>query len=167
MVRRSVSFVCLVCALAVIVAMPLTASATSYDVYTEGNISTSYAAIFENIVGKVALFSDYVFFRTSQYDYILLVGDLTFENGTFSAETATEYRICFNSGYNSTYTFNEAIVENASVTPGGTLVYSNLGSYPDLIDRGAFYQFAILVLLLICVFMYLIRSIFTFTLRRR
>lgn len=163
MVRRSL--ICCI-ALALLLAVPAQASAAAYDVY-DGNISSTYTAIFSSVAAKVSMFDDYVFFRSTQYDYILLVGDFTYESGTFSADEATEYRIYTDSTIGSYYHYTQASVEAVSLTPDTRIVYSNLGPFPDLVDRSTFYDFSILTLLLIFLCMSLIRSIFSFTYRGR
>lgn len=166
MVRKSMRLAAVVCVLAVLLALPTTASAASYTAY-DGNISTTYITIFRDLVGKIAPFEDYVFFRAGQYEYMLVAGELEYSAGSFSAPACTVYRIVTESAYSSTYSFFQTEETDFALDPGNGLVYSNLGAYPDLIDRTAFYSFASLVLLLVCVFLYLIRSIFSFTLRRR
>lgn len=155
-----------VCTLAVMLAVPATASAAEYYPY-DGSISSSYTTIFQGIVGKIDLTSDYVFFRSGQYEYMLVEGDLTYDS-SFSGTACTAYRISTNTGtYNNGYVFSQETLESFDLYPGSALVYSNLGPFPDLIDRSVFYSFATLVLLFICMCLYLIRSIFSFTTRRR
>ena len=166
MVRKSLKrLLVLICALAGMVPMALPASAASYNAY-DGNLSTTYITIFRDIVGKVSLLDDYVFFRSGQYEYLLVSGDLEFSGGSFTGQTVTVYRIVTDSAYSSTYSYFQTEEIDFSLSPGSGLVYSNLGAYPDLIDRTSLYSFASLILLLACVCMYLVRSIFSFTLRR-
>ena len=167
MVRKSLKrMLVLICVLAGMVPMALPASAASYTTH-DGNISTTYITIFRDIVGKISPLDDYVFFRSGQYEYILVSGDLEYSGGSFAGQSVKVYRIVTDSAYSSTYSYFQTEETAFSLTPGSGLVYSNLGAYPDLIDRTSFYAFASLILLLACVCMYLIRSIFSFTLRRR
>lgn len=166
MVRTRLRVLAAACALAVMLAVPATASAAEYYPY-DGSISSSYTTIFQGIAGKIDLTSDYVFFRSGQYEYILVEGELTYTT-RFSGTDCTAYRITTNTGtYNSGYVFSQETLDTFEFYPGSALVYSNLGPYPDLIDRSVFYSFATLVLLFICVCLYLIRSIFSFTIRDR
>lgn len=163
MVRRALT---LVCALAVLLTVSATASAAEYVPF-DGTISSSYVTIMEDVVAKLSLTDDYVFFRSGQNDYMLVSGDLEY-NGSFTGADCDAWYINVNSDYyNSGYSFSHGPVRDFLLSPGSALVYSNLGHYPDLTDRGAFYGFCTLVLVLVAIFLYLIRSIFGFTLRSR
>lgn len=164
MVRRTMITLC--CVLAVLLAVPATASAAEYTPY-DGSISSTYTAIFEDVAAKLSLTDDYVFFRSGQYEYMLVAGDLTYD-GSFSGSACDVWYISTNTGsYNTGYVFSKGSLADFSLSPGSALVYSNLGHFPDLVDRGEVYSFAILILLLVAIFLYLIRSIFSFTLRSR
>lgn len=167
MVRKSLRVaVVLGCVLAAVLPQAIAASAASYEPY-DGNMSSTYVTIFRDIVGKIPLTEDYVFFRSGQYEYMLISGDLEYTGGSFTGQAVTVYRIVTDTAYNSRYSYFQTEETNFSLAPGSGLVYSNLGHYPDLIDRGSFYSFASVLLLLVCVCMSLIRSIFNFTMRRR
>ena len=157
---------CCVAALLIAGMLVQPASAASYTAY-DGTISSTYTTLFRDIVGQVGVLDNYVFFRSGQYEYILVAGDLTYEQDIFTAETATEYKIITNNQYTSQYIYSVTEITDFNFAPGTTLIYSNLGSFPDLVDRGEFYSFATLVLALIALCMFLIRSIFSFTWRRR
>lgn len=168
MVRKSVILV-MVALLAVTMAMPLTAAAASYSAY-DGNISTTYVTFFRDISSKIPINSDYVFFRSSQYDYTMIVGDLDFSGDTFTSSVEVQvYEISTNSGssYNSTYSYSVSSENNFSLSAGSSLLYSNLGNYPDLIERNDYYAFSAVLLLLIGICLYLCRSVFGFCLRLR
>lgn len=165
MVRCSLKCFALALMLAVIVAQPLTASAVSPY---EGNISTTYITIFRDIATKIPLNADYVFFRSGQYDYTMVVGDFDDTgNAITSGSEVTIYTISTNSGYNSIYDYSVSIQTGYTITPGSALIYSNLGNYPDLIERNDNYALATLLLLLVGICCYLCRSIFGFCLRFR
>ena len=161
--------ICLLgCALALLLAMPISASAA--EIYDEGNISSTYTAYFRDVVANVSPFDDYVYFRSGQYTYDLVVGDLTFNGSSFNAaESVTTYRITTNSGtsYNKTLQYSKTTDSNFSLRVGNALVYSNLGGYPQLTDRGDFYALATLLLMLVALCLYLVRSIFGWCLRSR
>lgn len=159
---------CLALALAVLLPMAITASAA--DVYTEGNISTTYVTYFRDILGKLPPSDDYVFFRSGQSEYTMVVGDLFYQNNIISAYTPCRvYQIytSSSSGYQSTYHFAANNYAEYTVNIGSGLVYSNLGDFPDLNERSDYLETAILVLMLIFIFMHLISRIFNFTLRSR
>ena len=165
MVRKSVTAVITACTLAVLLAQPITASAATFNIY-EGNISNTYTTIFRDLLGKIAIFDDYVFFRSGQAEYVCVVGDLTYSGGTFEGDEVMVYRIIIDSDYGSRYSFSHREETDFLLTPTDGLVYSNLGLYPDLFDSTTYYSLATLILLVVGVFMYLIRSIFAFTMRR-
>ena len=165
MVKRAVRSVLVCCALAVVLAQPITASAATYTLY-DGELGSSYVSIFRDLVGKISPMEDYVFFRSGEYDYTLIAGELECIAGIFEAPACTVYRIFVSPDGSGGYQFFQSEEIDFILETGIGLVYSNLGHYPDLIERTGFYSFASLVLLLVCVCMYLLRSIFSFTLRR-
>lgn len=164
MVRKRL--ICLLFALALILAVPIQASAA--EVYKEGNISTTYVTYFEDILGKVSPLDDYVFFRSGQYDYTMVVGDLLFSGSQFVAVGECVVYTIFQgsgSGYSNTYQFNTTVSNAFTLNADNALVYSNLGEFPDLIERGDYLETALLLLVLVIVFMSLGSRIFGFSLR--
>lgn len=161
MVRKVIAIFCALCCLA---ALPLAASAA--EIY-EGNISTTYVTFFRDMAAKLPMGTDYVFFRSGQYEYCMVAGDLTWNGSMFSGEDLTQYIIVTNSGYNNTYQFGTASLDTFSLAPGGALVYSNLGSFPDLYERSDYIAGTQLFMLAVLSVMLIIRPVFTFTLRLR
>lgn len=161
MVRKIIILLLALCALA---AVPLSASAA--EVY-DGTISTTYITIFRDIVSNVELGDQYVFYRSGQYEYTMIAGDITYDGTTFAADEATSYVLTTSSNYNSTYEYSVGSVSSWTLSPGTALVYSSLGDYPSLIERGDYYALATLFLLCIALCMSLIRPMFNFTLRSR
>lgn len=165
MVRKVIP---LIIALAVLLAVPISASAEVFDV-DEGNISTQILTYFEDIINKeVGLDENYVLFRSAQYEYILLIDkDLELSGSEFLTTADVKlYRIT-TSGNSYTMYYEligeECIVNNSSQK----ILYSNLGHYPDLIERSNYYEIATLILLLSAFCIYLFRSIFGFCLRSK
>lgn len=154
-----------VVALAVLLAVPMSASAaTIYD----GNISSTYTSIFKDIVQKEMRFNEsYVYFRSDQYEYSLVVGNLTYEDNKFSSDGEVRvYKIdTQSSSYNSAYEYTVSTEPAFSLTVDKQLIYSNLGDFPDLIERTNYYEMATLILLIVCILLYLLRSLFSFNLR--
>lgn len=161
MVRK---MIVLLAAIAALAAVPLGGNAA--EVY-EGNISTTYTTIYSDIVGKIGLGEEYVFYRSGQYEYTMVAGEITWDGAVFSADEVTSYILYWDSGYNSTYQYYVSTVTNWELMPLSSLVYSSLGDFPDLVDRSEMYSFGTMLLVLICIFLYLIRSIFGWTYRRR
>lgn len=152
-------------ALAVFLAVPITASAA--DIY-DGNISSTYTTIFKDIADKEVGFNeDYVYFRSDQYEYTLAVGKFSIENGVISADGDTRLYIINteSNSYNSAYEYSVSTDSSFNLTVSNQLIYSNLGHYPDLIERSNYYDIATLILLLTAICLYLLRSIFGFSLR--
>ena len=158
-VRALCALVCVLCCLA---ALPLAASAASvYD----GNISTTYITIFRDVAAKFPIGTDYVFFRSGQYEYLLVAGDLTWTGSMFTGSDLTQYILKTNSNYNSTYEFGTVVLDDFSLAIGSALVYSNLGDFPDLYERQDYNGTAALFALAICCASSLIRPVFDFVLR--
>lgn len=147
------------------VMLPMAASAaTIYD----GNISTTYITIFRDIASKLSPFDDYVFFRSDQYEYMMVVGDFDYSSGLMSADgRVTIYAISTNNTYNSSYVYSVSTQDGFSISPGESLIYSNLGDYPDLILRSDYYELSAVLLLLVGLCCYLLRSVFGFCSRKR
>lgn len=155
MVRQRLILILVIMALAM--AMPCNAMAAT--VYEDGNISTSYITYFRDIVSSVPWFDNYVFFRSSQYDYTMYVGDIDLTGTVFTCDDAVIYNINTGSGYNSTYSY---VVSsgNVFVDAGNKMVYSNLGNYPDLLSRGDYVETITSILFFVALLMYLVHSIF-------
>lgn len=163
MVRKGLIFVMI---LALISALPICARA--YSVYTEGNISTTYLSYFEDLTSKIGLNDDYVFFRSGQNEYTMAVGDLDLVNGTFVGSSVKIYQIYSTSisGYNTIYSFSNRTENGFVLQVASSLVYSNLGSYPDLIQRNDYNEKVILLFMSISLVSGCITSIFAFGRRK-
>lgn len=148
----------------------MTAQASAYDVYTEGNISSSYTTIFKDVIGSVPVTDDYVFFRSGQYDYTLISGDLTYENGVFTSSVpCTVYTLSYSQSGYSTTTYDYQVFQTSSVSlaVGSNLVYSNLGNFPTLEERSDIYAFCSLLVLCSIGLCVVLRSVFSFCSRKR
>lgn len=164
---RKVGAICLLIG-CLLFASPM--QALAYSVYEDGNISSTYTTIFRDILEDTNIFEDYVFFRSGQYEYTMIVGDITLSGTSFSAADFTEYVISYTSGsYGSTsnYSYTTSTGTNFSLSVSDNLVYSNLGHYPKLIERGVYYEFASLVTLCIIGMCMLMRPMFQFVCRLR
>lgn len=165
MVRKSV-LITLACCLLIATA---TITASAQTVY-EGTISSTFTTIAEQI--NLPVMADYVFFRSGQYTYTLVVGDLEYNSGNFSLSDAGKvYTITQvnNSGYGSTsyYSYSVSDVSSYKVEADDKLVYSNLGGYPTLNNNSDVYSFSILIVLSIIALCSLIRPTFNFLMRDR
>lgn len=107
----------------------------------DGNMSSTYITYFRDIVSGIGFKDNYIAFRSGQNEYTMIVGELAYDGESFIlVGSGTEYTIYNDSSYNGVYTYNVSSVENRSVTPIDKIVYSDLGNYPQLIDRGAKYE---------------------------
>ncbi len=144
-----------------------TATASAEDVY-EGTISSTYYSIVEEI--PISPLSDYVFFRSGQSSYVLLVGDIEYSSNKFTlvsdGKVFTINQVS-GSGYSSShYQYSVSDVSSYTVNTNGILVYSNLGGYPDLHKEQTF-DFITMFLLLIIGLCAFIRPVFAFSMRMR
>ena len=135
--------------LVLIVAFSTTAQA--YSVY-DGTPSSTYITYFKDIVSGAPFDANYVAFRSDQNEYIMLLGDLEIKGSTISVNgTAKEYKYYTTntSQYNSTYRYSVTEVSSGSVNVGDYIIYSDLGDYPELVERGDKYE--ILTLFVLCI----------------
>ena len=143
-------------------------NAFAYTPYTQGTISSTYITQFRDLLNKVGVNDDYVMLRSGQYEYVMIVGDLELSSTKITGKSGTEYKFTTSSGnYNQNNIYTVSEVSNIVVELNDTLIYSNLGNYPDLIEKGVTIQYASLNILLIMCICILVGNIFNFTLRSR
>lgn len=136
------------------------------DTVYDGSLSTTYVTYWEDILNTYAAGVDYVGFRSGQYEYKLVTGDLKYENGVFSGGEVVSHTFDTSGGsYNNTLSYDVSEERNFTLTPSNKLVYSNLGGYPDVVERGSDYE--VLTLLAVCIIglCALLRPVFDFTSR--
>lgn len=163
MVRKIIVFMLM---LALIAAMPLCASAaTLYD----GTISSSALQYARDIVSKAPPLSNYVFWRSDQYEHILAFGELVEASGVFTMHDCTFVYIFQATGdsYGSSH-YEVSWIDNSSDTliTDGYLVYSNLGNYPELMGDQHYALLTLFLMLIVCCSL-LLRPIFNFVCRKR
>lgn len=139
------------------------------SVYTEGNISNTYTTIFQDVIDGLNPLDDYVFYRSGNYEYRMYVGDLDLSGNLFTGQDLDLYILKYSqSGYNQTsYTYEKSDGQSIYLDVGSNLVYSNLGGYPSLVERGEFLDLAKIIFMFIIALCCLIRPIFNFTWRKR
>lgn len=140
-------FSVLVCAL-LLFGVAVGASATAYEPYY-GNMNTTYVTYFRDILAGRSIQEHYVAFRSGQYEYIMVTGKLAFDGTTFTlGEVGTMFTIsAADSGYSSVYTYQTSEVTDFTLTPSDMMVYSDLGSYPQLEERTQRYEILTAVML--------------------
>lgn len=150
--------------MAVCLIFPMGIQATAAEPY-DGTISTTYITIFRDVAAKISPFDDYVFYRSNQYEYTLVSGDLRLDADRITADAVTIYTINTDNSYNSTYSYTVSNGGSFSLDVGDNLVYSNLGNYPDLIERNSYETMALLVGFCVALGMFIIRPLYNFVLR--
>lgn len=144
MVRK---VICMVICIVLLCAIGTVAHAESFEPY-EGTPSNTYITYFRDIVSGIGFNDHYVALRSGQYEYILAVGDIQYGNEIFtSADTVGLYTISLNSGYNSTTSFTYREIDSLYISTNNQIIYSDLGHYPQLVERGAKYEMFTAVLL--------------------
>lgn len=120
--------------------------AATHSVYSEGNISTTYVQYFKDILSDCKITDNYVAFREGQYSYTMVVGDLEYSSGTITLQDSGKiYTFTQSGNYNSSYRYKSEPITNFSVTPGENIIYSDVGDYPELIERSARIETLILI----------------------
>lgn len=134
--------------------------ALAYTAY-DGTPSNTYITYFRDMLSKFSASSDYVVFRASQYEYMLVVGDLA-ESGNAIRSTGSVdvCSISTNSGYNASYSMSFRTEEDFYLNPGDEIIYSNLGKYPSLEERGDITDYATLYIICACAVCCILRSVF-------
>lgn len=163
------SFVVAVCVAMFLLLAGTATPAHALDIYPDGGIGTTYTTYFQDILDKYPVCPDYVYFRSGQYQYALVVSDeLSYSEGMFTADTYDYYLITTSSGYGTGYlTLYKNPGTSLSLDVGDNLVYSSLGHFPSLIERGSFYDYAITLVLVVGGACCLLRGVFAFVLRLR
>ena len=107
------------------------------EISDEYGVGTSNTAIFAGVVEKLPFGTHYVYWRESQYVYALAYSEtLAFDGAAFTAEDVTV--VCYDTsgGYQVAPVFIVDEQVDWELAPEDGLVYSDLGHYPDLIERG-------------------------------
>lgn len=161
MVRKVSAFVC---SLVLICGLTTSAQASTHTVYDNGTISSTYITYFKDILSGINFTDNYVAFRSAQNEYTLIVGDLIFENGNFTIEEEgklTSYRFyADSSNYSSNYRYEVKDIYIFDLSVGDNIIYSDLGQYPQLIERGAKYEQIQTLLIIITMLCIVINRIF-------
>lgn len=100
-----------------------------YSIY-DGSISSSYVTYFKDILAGVPFNKNYVAFRSGQYTYTMVVGELDYNGNSLSLiGDGKEYIFTTSSGYNSYLTYNVYDITSFSLSLEDYLVYSDMGDY--------------------------------------
>lgn len=152
----------LIIALGLVVALcgSMATQAQAYTAY-DGTPSNSYITYYRDMLAKYPASADYVVFRSSQYEYIMAVGQLD-DTGTRIVADG-EVQICVistNSGFNSNYAIDYRAESGFVLDVGNEIIYSNLGHYPGLEERRDIVDYATFFVLCSCAVCSLFRGVF-------
>lgn len=139
-----------------------TAFAYSHDVYDSGAISSTYLTYYRDILSGIPFNDNYVAFRDGQYSYIMVVGDLECNNNVITLNgEGTAYRFTTTTNnYNSQYRYYVEDISTFSVDTNNYIVYSDVGEYPQLMERGAKYEVLTTIVIIITCLCVVISRIF-------
>lgn len=159
MVRQVKTIVCLVAILLLVGGFATRAQAATYDIY-DGNPSNTYIQYFKDLLPSIELSKNYVAFRSGQYEYTMVVGDIVYNNGLFTSDGDCQvYTITQNSNYNGYYTYNNSIISSFVLDGEDKILYSDLGVYPQLEERGQKYEILTTILFVAVIVGYVFKSI--------
>ena len=116
---------------------PVTVVLSAANISPSYGVGTSNISIFGPIASKLDYGVHYVYWRESQYEYCFAYSDSLMLNGTrFSASSATVVSYNTSSSYQTQASFTVSTDTNFSLDAGDYLVWSDLGNYPVLYERG-------------------------------
>lgn len=152
------------CMLVLIFGFAVSAQAATHTVYENGNISSTYLTYFKDILPGVPFSHNYVAFRSGQYSYTMVTGDIEYNESTRTFTLQGEGHVYVfeqtSNNYNSYYTYDDGSISNFSVQANDSVLYSDVGSYPQLMERGAKYEMLTAVLICIALLGYVVSRFF-------
>lgn len=91
----------------------------------------TYVDVASNLLPRVPWDADYLFWRSGQYSYSFVWGDLNLSGTTFSGSGIHRVDFVQSSNYNG-YTMSHTQGDSINLNVGSYIVYSSLGNYPVL-----------------------------------
>lgn len=138
----------------------VTAQAATYSPY-EGNPSNTYITYFRDIVSGIGFNDNYVAFRSGQNEYIMVVGDLDYNNGQIVLNSeGSLYTMATDGNYNGYYRYSVDSITDFTLNTEDKIIYSDVGQFPQLVERGAKYEILTTLLLSIALLGLVISGIF-------
>lgn len=108
----------------------------SHSVTSDYGVGTSNINLFGPLAAKLPFGTHYVYWRDGQYQYRLAYSqEITVSGSRFSSPSVTLVTYQTNMGYGSQATWTVSKDSNFSLSAGNYLVWSDLGDYPQLVDR--------------------------------
>lgn len=125
----------------------------------KGLYDSTALSIARDMASTSSIFDDYIFFKTGDYSYELIVGDIDFEHLTYS--NASEYQIMrmieTNPQVSYYQCFRFATLSSGTIhNDAGVLVYSSDKASPQLVDRGGVYLESAILFSIVVLTLYLI-----------
>lgn len=128
-------------------------------------VNSTYEDVAAQIVPKMGFADDYLFVCTDSAEYVLCWGDITLSGTVFTADSVSYARFYSASAYRGYQVeFGSA---SLNVDARSYIVNSNLGSYPQLGSSDSNLTGLIGFAMVVCLAMYVMRSIFRWSLRSR
>lgn len=125
-------------------------SVSAYSVYPDGTISSTMVNYFDGVLNNYPN-KNYVIWRDSQYIYYCAVGDIDFNNSTYSSDSCDLYYINTYQQYNYTYVLNHGSNQHFTLNNSNRyILYSSLGDMPNIQERGSTYEYQEIFIL--CIF---------------
>lgn len=148
-----------------------TVSADTHSVY-RGSMSSTYVNYFKDIASNIPINDHYVCFRSDDNEYLMIVGDIEYDTGFFRLNgEGTKFTLrntsVSGSSYNNYISYNVVGIDSFELTAYDNVLYSDLGQYPELLDKGVHYEFQTLFIIIIIGLCAFIRGILSFTYRSR
>lgn len=161
MVRQVKIVVCLVAILCCICGLTATTQAATYDIY-DGNPSNTYIQYYKDIISGLPITKNYVVFRSGQNEYNMVVGDIVENNGLFTSDSECEVYTFSqrDSSYNGYYQYHTSTIDSFVLDSEDKIVYSDVGGYPELVERGAKFEILSVVLIVCIIVGFVCRNIF-------
>ncbi len=111
--------------------------ASAYAPGTDYGVGTSNISLFGPMASKLGHGEHYVYWRDSQYEYKMAYGQsLLFDGSRFLGDSVQIITYTTHSGYSGQATLTCVDEVDFRLDPGDYLVWSDLGHYPALYERG-------------------------------
>ena len=107
------------------------------DIDPDYGVGSSFLDLFAGAISKLPYGTHYVYYRESRYEYCLAYSaDLALDGRVFTAPSATVITYDIRSSSYGQPTWTSSFEQNYFLDAGNYVVYSDLGMYPILYDRG-------------------------------
>lgn len=130
-----------------------------------GSYSSTVVAWCSGMVPKLKPQNNYILYKQDDHTYCFYYGDFTFSGGRFTGDIDDGTIFTTPHGNDSNYRIDEAVEFYLDVSPGDSIVYSDLGMYPALTDANTSFLLVLAIMLSVGIFMGVLRPIFAFLMR--